>query len=230
MKYEHISRQIDLIPTTILHEPITIVGAGSIGSFAALALAKMGFHNLTVIDHDKVDVVNMSCQFHGFLDIDQPKATALKKRIEEITLGMTKVSAHVEKWEGRPLDGIVVAAVDSMAVRKHLWDMATDNLKTKLVIDSRMGAELALLYAMNPHDLDDRRDYPKSLYTDDEAAKVPCTQKSTTHCAILLGATVAQVIKDYLVSSGRTYPRTMDWSIKSYAIQSWNKQELKNKD
>lgn len=223
MKYEHISRQIDLIPTSILNEPITIVGAGSIGSFAALSLAKMGFHNLTVIDHDKVDTVNMSCQFHGFFDVGQPKATALKKRVEEITLGHTKVTAHVEKWEGRPLDGIVVAAVDSMAVRKHLWDMATNNFKTKIVVDARMGAELALLYVMNPHDVADRNDYPKSLYSDDEASKVPCTQKSTTHCAIMAGSLVAQAIKDYLLSPTKGYPRALDWNMKDYSMKAWLK-------
>lgn len=222
-KYEHISRQIDLIPTSILNEPITIVGAGSIGSFAALALAKMGFHRLRIIDHDKVDAVNMSCQFHGFLDIGETKVGALKKRIEELTLGHTKVEAFVEKWEGRPLDGIVVAAVDSMAVRKHLWDMATKNFNTKLVIDARMGAELALLYAMNPHDLKDREDYPKSLYSDDDAARTPCTQKSTTYCAILLGTTVAQVIKDYLLSPVSGYCRTLEWNIKTFSLQSWSK-------
>jgi hypothetical protein len=223
IKYEHISRQIDLIPVEILNEPITIIGAGSIGSFAALALAKMGFHRLTVIDHDKVDTVNMSCQFHGFLDIGEHKVTALKKRIEEITLGHTKVTALVEKWEGRPIDGIVVAAVDSMSVRKHIWDVAKTNFKTKFIVDARMGAELALLYTMNPHDLKDREDYPKSLYSDDASEPVPCTQKSTTHCAVLLGATVAQAIKDCLMSPLSGYPRTIEWSIKGYSMQAWLK-------
>ena len=61
---EHLIRQFDLIPEDVLGEPITIIGVGAIGSWTTLALAKMGFQNLTVFDDDKVSIENMNSQFY----------------------------------------------------------------------------------------------------------------------------------------------------------------------
>lgn len=217
---QHISRQIDLIPTKILGERITIIGAGAIGSFAALSLAKMGFTNLTVIDFDDVDIVNMSCQFYGFQDIGKPKVDALKHNIEAMTGGHTKVMAINEKWEGQTFPGIVVSAVDSLETRKAIWEAHLFSFQTKYIIDPRMGAEVASLYVMNPHNDRDRKTYPKSLTSDDEAVQLPCTQKSTTYTAIMLGSLVSQSIRDCLMSTN--YPRSVDWSIKNYQFRCFS--------
>jgi molybdopterin/thiamine biosynthesis adenylyltransferase len=217
---QHISRQIDLIPTKILKEQITIIGAGAIGSFAAMSLAKMGFERLTVIDFDDVDIVNMSCQFYGFQDIGMPKVDALKRNIETMSGGTTRVNAINAKWEGQTFAGIVVAAVDSLETRRAIWDAHLMSFQTKFIIDPRMGAEVASLYVMNPHNDRDRKTYPKSLTSDDEAIQLPCTQKSTTFTAIMLGSLVSQSIRDCLMSS--KYPRAIDWSLKDYQFRCFS--------
>lgn len=219
IKMEHISRQIDLIPIEILGAPITIIGAGAIGSFTTLALAKMGFKNIAVIDFDNVDTVNMSCQFYSFADIGKPKVQALKENIERMTLGMTKIHAVNDKWNGKAFPGIVISAVDSLETRRNIWDAHLMSFQTKFIIDSRMGAEVASLFVMNPHNDRDRESYPKSLTSDDKAAQVPCTQKSTTYTAIMLSGMVAQCVRDVLL--GSQYMRTMDWDIKNYSFRGW---------
>ena len=217
---QHISRQIDLIPLKILDEKITIIGAGATGSFTTLALAKMGFKNITVIDFDTVDIVNMSCQFYGFSDIGRPKVEALKDNIEFMTNGNTRVEAVNDRWTGKAFPGIVIAAVDSLDTRKAIWEAHLMSFQTKFIIDPRMGAEVASLYVMNPHNLRDRESYPKSLTSDERALQVPCTQRSTTYTSMMLSGMIAQAVRDCLLTPEQ-YLRTMDWSIKTYSFRGW---------
>ena len=43
IKNEHLTRQIDLIPTRVLNIPITVIGCGAIGGWTTLMLAKWAF-------------------------------------------------------------------------------------------------------------------------------------------------------------------------------------------
>jgi tRNA A37 threonylcarbamoyladenosine dehydratase len=73
---KYLTRQSDLIPEAILSTPITVVGAGAIGSFTVLTLAKMGFNNITVFDDDEIDFVNINNQFYRISDIGKKKVDA----------------------------------------------------------------------------------------------------------------------------------------------------------
>jgi Dinucleotide-utilizing enzymes involved in molybdopterin and thiamine biosynthesis family 2 len=210
LKHQHISRQLDLVPIDILDTPITIVGAGAIGSWTALGLAKSGFKKLAVFDHDDVDIVNMSSQFYGVSDIGKPKAHALADRIHEMT--GESITAIPEKWQGMKMRGIVVMAVDSMAVRKAIYEAHKGSLNTPWLIDARMGAEVALLYTINPASSKDCEDYEKTLYSDAEAVQEKCTAKSTTYCAIVQSGLVVKTVRDVLVRG--KYLRNMNFSLK----------------
>lgn len=194
---QHISRQLDLVPTHILRVPVSIIGAGAIGSWAALLLAKSGFENIAVFDHDEVDIVNMSSQFYGLGDVGTPKVQALAERIEE--MGGTIITGIPEKWDGMKMKGIVVMAVDSMEVRKKIFEAHRGNMATSWLIDARMGAEVALLYTIDPNSISQCEDYEKTLYTDAEAVQERCTAKSTTYCAAILSALVVKTVRDVLV-------------------------------
>lgn len=194
---QHIARQLDLVPPAILSEPVTVIGAGAIGSWVALLLAKSGFKNIAFFDHDEVDIVNMSSQFFGIDDIGKPKAEALADRVEEMTGTITM--GIPEKWEGMKMKGIVVMAVDSMAVRKQIFEAHKGNVPTTWLIDARMGAEVALLYTINPNSAKECEEYAQTLYTDAEAVQERCTAKSTTYCAAVLSGLVVKTVRDVLV-------------------------------
>jgi molybdopterin/thiamine biosynthesis adenylyltransferase len=62
-----------------------IVGAGGLGSPAALYLASAGVGHMTLIDHDVVDVTNLQRQIAHTQDrVGQLKVESLKKAIEQI--------------------------------------------------------------------------------------------------------------------------------------------------
>jgi hypothetical protein len=210
MKREYLLRQSELIPLEVLSQPIKVVGAGSVGTFTVLALTKMGFSNITVFDNDTVDVENMNCQLFKTTDISQKKVVALAQNIFEYT--GVRIEAVAQKYEGGVLDGIVIAAVDSMAVRKLIWEEHHNmSLSTKLIIDPRMAIETALLYAMKPGDVKDGDSYATTLYSDDEAVQERCTNKATGYTAMMIGAQVAKTVKDFL--TGKPYGRIVQWSI-----------------
>ena len=76
-------RQEDLLPDSMRGIGINIIGVGAVGSFAALALAKMGFKNIKVFDDDKVEEHNISNQFYKLADIGKLKVDALAGMIKE---------------------------------------------------------------------------------------------------------------------------------------------------
>lgn len=210
LTHQAISRQLDLVPPSILDKPVTIIGAGAIGSWTTLALAKMGFKNITVFDHDEVDIVNMSSQFYGIVDIGEKKAESLKFNIREIS--DIEISSVNERWNGMKLNGIVVMAVDSMKTRKQIFEAHKFSAGTDWLIDARMGAETMLLYAINPSSSTDQAFYEKTLYTDEEAMQAPCTAKSTTYCALICSGLVAKTVRDVIMR--QPYLRNLSFSLK----------------
>jgi molybdopterin/thiamine biosynthesis adenylyltransferase len=221
LKNVHLTRQMDIIPVDILGEKITIIGAGAIGSFTALCLAKMGFENLKVVDFDKIETENMNCQFYRFDDINRYKAIALQELVHGFT--RVQIETSTEPYERGQFPGIVISAVDSMEVRKRIWMQHRKQAPfTKAIIDPRMGAETALLYVMNPMDDKDIESYEKTLYTDSSAVQERCTAKATIYTACMLSGLVAKAVKDLLVSP-KSYLRLAQWSIKDDQFIAWKK-------
>lgn len=219
LKNPELTRQLDLLPVSCLGEEITIIGAGAIGGWTALALSKMGFGNITVLDDDEVSIENMNCQFFRHKDVGRKKVDALKElvfefsglRIEGLFSRFTSLSDSRR--------GIVISAVDSMSARKAIWEVHRGSLSTKMIIDPRMGAESALLYVMNPMSIKDQEAYEKVLYSDDDAVSEPCTRKSTAYCALPLSGLVAAQVK--AIVRGEKYSRVTQWDIPKGAFQAW---------
>lgn len=207
---QEISRQLDLVPESILTKPVTVVGAGAIGSWTMLALAKMGFDYLTVWDFDEVDIVNMSSQFYAVGDVEDSKVWALLDHLTIFT-GKRFQGAN-DKYTNQALNGVVVMAVDSMRCRREIYEAQKGNLGCSWIIDARMGAETALIFTINPNDPADQEFYEKSLYTDEEATQAPCTAKSTTYCSLVLSGLVAKTVRDVLMRTA--YMRNMAFSLK----------------
>jgi len=219
----HLTRQMDIIPIDVLGEDITIIGAGAIGSFTALALAKMGFENLTVFDYDKIEIENMNCQFYPYSAIGMQKVMALKMMISQFA--NAEINVVDKPYEAGAFKGIVISAVDSMKVRKLIWDNHKNlSPATKLFIDPRMGSEFGVTYAMNPMDPKDVSSYEKTLYTDENAEQERCTAKATMYTACMLSGFVAKIVKDFLTKSV-AYPRITQWNIGQNAFVSFPHKE-----
>lgn len=198
MSNEHLTRQIEILPIAVLDAPITVIGAGAIGSFVTLTLAKMGFTDITVWDDDRVDTVNMNCQFYRFEDIGKYKVDALKEIVGQFSKTVLKrcnMRFHVGMM---PANGITIVTVDSMRARKDIWASHVSNTDCKLYIDARMSAEDSTVYAVTPEEKDFANLYSKTLYSDSEAMKERCTAKSTLYTVLSISGHIGAVVKAFV--------------------------------
>jgi molybdopterin/thiamine biosynthesis adenylyltransferase len=210
---------MDLIPIDCLDTKITVIGAGAIGSFVTLSLAKMGFKDITVFDDDTVSIENMSCSLYRPSDVGKPKAIALASIVDEFT--KTKIEPINKKYTGGVFRGIVIAAVDSMKAREEVWLNHVDNAPhTLAIIDPRMGAETALMYVVNPMNKAESASYGSTLYADSNAVQEPCTAKATIYTANLLSGFVVKAAKN--VAKGEPYPKVGMWSINKNQLVVWS--------
>lgn len=201
-----LTRQLDIIPLAILGQRITVIGAGGIGSFVVLALAKMGFGDITVYDDDVVSVENMNNQFFRHTDIGKPKVEALQQLVEDFTtMKITAVKARLDLSKGwaEPQSGILIVAVDNMATRGHVFKHA-EATGFDLIIDPRMSAEDGLVYSYRPGSDQEREDYSGSLYSDENAVQDRCTAKSTMYTVLGISSTVAGIVKQWVTKNPRT--------------------------
>ena len=106
---------------------VLIVGAGGLGSPAALYLAAAGVGRLGLIDNDAVDMSNLQRQIlHATDDVGRPKVESAKE-----TLGALDPNVKVEVFHERLHPANVLE-------RFKGWDLiidGTDNLPTRYLID-----------------------------------------------------------------------------------------------
>lgn len=215
----HLTRQADLIPISILGEPITIIGVGAVGSLVAMNLVKMGFSDLTIIDFDTVTLENMNCQGYRFKDVGKLKVKALVQILKDYGDDTLDIKASFKPYERGTFPGIVIAAVDSMKVRKLIWENHKLSVSTKFILDPRMSIEEAKLYCMNPLNSKDVESYEKTLFKDEDGVSERCTMKATIYTASMLAGLVSKTVKDVLLK--QEYARVTEWAIHSSSMNSW---------
>jgi len=137
----NLSRQSNLIDTkSITNTHVELYGIGSIGSWFALMLAKIGVTSISVWDFDKVEEVNCSAQAFGMNQVGQLKTEALYNLIKDQTgvkIEINNVEIKEETELDPRLDSIQYCGVDSLPVRKLIFDKL--NGSPAYWIDSRIG-------------------------------------------------------------------------------------------
>ena len=208
-------RQLDLVSPDALETPIHIVGCGGIGSFAALALAKLGCSHLHLYDDDGVEEHNVPNQLFRLADVGRPKVEALSEILEAFT--GTHPRPHLQRVEMERLQGIVVSGVDSMATRKNLWWKAVRHRAgIPLYLDGRLGAEVCRLYAIRPADPDDIRCYEHTLYDDTQAAPVSCTAAAIIYTGFAIASLIADQVKKF--ATGEPVAREILYDLKTLTL------------
>ena len=198
-------RQMGLIKIDMLSTPITVIGCGAIGSFTTLALAKVGFHNLTVWDGDKIEEHNIPNQFYPLSTVGLAKTVALKKMVKMFE--GVEIKGVNRFWTGARLSGVVVSAVDSMKVRSEIWKGVGRNVEVPILIDGRMGGNQLEVYTVDMKIMDDRKRYMKTLYPDSATAPVPCTERAVMYNVLNIASWIVNQLR--LVLSHKEYKRQM---------------------
>ena len=191
-------RQLDICPPEKLAFPITVIGAGAIGSAVVVTLAKMGCSNITVWDEDVLSEHNIPNQMCLTQYVGSPKVDALAHLVE--MLCEVEIKPLSSNYHGQRLEGVVIAAVDSMTARQMIWKAVKMRKQIDLFIDARMGAEFARIYAVRPCDMDQAEFYESNLYSSEQAEQLPCSARSIIYCPAVAGAFVALLVKKHAIS------------------------------
>lgn len=198
-------RQLGLVNPDALYElKVAIVGVGAIGSMVGITLAKMGVGTLAIYDMDTVEVHNLPNQFFRTKDIGQTKVSALARTLEE-DFGAFEVLQYegaVDPASFSPEQAdIVICAVDDMAFRKDFWEKAIkSHFNPKLYIETRMGGEDFRVYSFGTMDSMSFDYYEKTLYSNEEADGVACTERSILYNVMLIASVVGHIVKQYVSS------------------------------
>ena len=184
---------------------IAVIGAGGIGVPACLCLAKMGVNALHIWDVDEVGAENVGPQMYGKRVVGRPKTLALSQFLAD-QADWCDITIHNQRFQMQKgaFDAfdVVVSAVDSLEVRKEIWE-SVDPESRSLVVDPRMGAEVLTVFSVIPQE--DHSWYPNTL--EGEAMDFPCTAKATFHNGLVAGAMVAQAVKAWVMDE-RIYGET----------------------
>ena len=193
MSNERFSRQADIVPRErILDCTATIIGVGAIGRQVAIQLTAIGVPHLQLVDFDSVETSNLATQ--GFMqkDLKRPKVDVTAEFTREMNNDLN-VEVIFERFKrSTPVGNCVFACVDSIEIRKLIWDAVKD--KVSFYCDGRMSAEV--LRIITACDEKGREYYPQTLFTAEQAHAGPCTAKTTIYCAnIAAGFMLAQFTK-----------------------------------
>lgn len=172
-----LTRQGELVPLELRSRPILIVGCGTIGSWAAHTMLRMGFEKVLVCDFDKFESHNGPAQMLSVRAGGADKVEALESA--QAALGLPAPVTGVGKWP--PADGeepkwarrrvakealrdpglVVVAAADTVEGRRAIAEDARKRGVRRL-IDFRMGPEGGAVLFVGERAMD-WGDYMKSL-------------------------------------------------------------------
>ncbi|MDR7469939.1 MAG: molybdopterin-synthase adenylyltransferase MoeB [Armatimonadota bacterium] len=89
----------------LLDSKVLIIGAGGLGSPAALYLAAAGVGTLGIVDGDRVDLTNLHRQIlHHSRDLGRPKTQTARRTIEEINPDVTVIPFQTTLTRANALD------------------------------------------------------------------------------------------------------------------------------
>lgn len=181
----NLSQQLELFDPG-LARPVTVIGAGSVGSQVVSMLARLGVSDITVWDADSVESHNIPMSAYGPEHLGRYKVEAL----HDLVLAQTGIEIKVrrEMYQGEALKSSVVCSVDTMAARSLIFEQVNNNPLVDLFIDTRTSEEYLEVYSVRPCCADETRQYAKLLYPDSEALRSMCGRHGVIYVTSLTAA------------------------------------------
>lgn len=187
-----LSRHISVFNPAAVKHDIHIIGVGATGSFVAMMLARMGVPVLNIYDFDDVEIHNIPNQYYDTGDIGKLKIGALADKLRAINPDITiNVSDEAVKPEDiSKMSGYLFLLVDSMKVRKELWEAAKANTNLINIWESRLGSDQARVYSLPIEENLDYTRYEQDFYDDDNAEVSACGTSITVLPIVMMTASL----------------------------------------
>lgn len=198
MREQDYARQLSIITPDQAQRPVTIVGAGGIGSMTTLVLAKVGIGPLYVYDPDTVEIENVPSQLFGPESVGKQKVDALQQIVRQLT--GEEIVPIATTWIGDIPTSIILLCVDSMAVRREIFEAISTRPSFEWMVDARMGGEVLRIEIVHLTDEAQQQDYRETLYSDEEAVQEACTAKAVAYNTFVIAGLVGAIVKTIIVN------------------------------
>ena len=183
---------------------VTLVGAGGIGSWTALALSKIGLSSVHVYDGDRISVHNQPAQYFPGWAVGKYKTDVLEENLDGV-VGFNEFVG--DSFVGSSL--ITIAAVDSNTSRRHIWDWALRDYACRWYFDGRLGGQTAMLYTVDMESVDQMARYEETLHSDEERTVVPCAESAVIDVAFTIAAMITRGVRLALTAGESTFQRVV---------------------
>lgn len=196
---------------TIIDQEVLLCGVGGIGSWTALALVSAGCENLTMVDFDTVEEVNLAGQFFKKTQIGKSKVSAAYDNIIDFTNNVVVTSTVAITEDSAITFDHVITGFDKMLPREitfNKWCKHVDNNYTTLedkrrciFIDGRLTAEQIQIFTIKGDDEVAKKEYlSKHILPDSEIEDAPCTFKQTRFLAMKIAGIITEIYTNHLTN------------------------------
>jgi len=176
------ARQEGLVPRERLEGlAISVIGVGAIGRQVALQLASLGARQITLVDFDEVEEVNLTTQGYLWEDLGKSKVLATAQAISRIDSSMEVSQICARYRPGLPVGDAIFCCVDSISARGAIWRSAGRN--AQFWVDGRMLGEVMRVLTVTGND--GREYYPTTLFAQTEAMTGSCTTRGVIYTAAI---------------------------------------------
>ena len=181
---------------------IIVGGVGGIGSWLTFFLSRLGTNDITIFDHDDIELHNIGGQLYPVPDIGVGKVDSIYNTI--VKYSDFRITTMPTKYVGQVATNVMFSAFDNMIARKQMvekwYSRQLERRKDGLVkpedvnifIDGRMEAEQAIIYIVDS--ISDYKKYQSELFDDDAVELGPCTFRATTHNAAIIAGNMVAVL------------------------------------
>ena len=174
---------------------ITLGGLGGVGAYVSFFLSRLR-HNLIAYEMDKVEDVNLDCQFFRYSDLGKSKTEAVNLMLSDYCQSYIDDLGKYE--EGCEVTNYCFAMFDNMEARKLMFEEWCKNSEKKIFIDTRLQAEEFQIFCVYKEE--HIQMYLDSLRRDDEIPDLPCSYKQTGHYAAMVATQAVALFCNYLAN------------------------------
>lgn len=209
------SRQASIFNPLDSKVSASIIGCGSVGSFTALALGKMGVKIDEIFDADRIEEHNLPNQFYKKKNIGMNKTDALSEILKEFTDIDSLLTNGEATGETRFISSLIVSALDSMNARKEVWK-AIKKRDSGFYIDSRMGGMHFTIITIDLSNAKSKKRYEATLIDDSELTQLRCTERTIIFNVLAVASLVCNQVKK--INNEEEYPFRIDFNFGDLSI------------
>lgn len=221
-------RQRKIYDPELMNEHVTVVGCGSLGSWAAVCLSKLGLNTFTFYDADSVEQHNLPNQVFSHDTMSQNKAEMLSRYVDAFMpfydSEKTVLEVKNRHWEDTDVlaPGVILNAADSILVRKMVYEKAPEE---SFIIDVRSSGDSFNVYTCDKRKPEDRAFYEQFFFKPEDAAGTDCNAQAIAYSSMVIGALATDAFVRY--ARMEEYPLSVEGDLSAFDIFPTFRRDIK---